>query len=123
MSGLARVGLIELAFGALLGWAVLLSFTTPDLIRRIGIVSPRRILQTHLDFIIMGLILIAVALVAPGIPTWLAVVLAAGTIVNPALFVPLMFNERSATAKWFQLLSTLSFIAVSGGLTAVAILA
>lgn len=123
MSALVRIGLIELAFGAVLGWAVLVSVAQPATLGRLGVASPRRILQAHLDFIIMGLILVAVGLAAPGIPGWLAVALAIGTWVNPALFLPLAFHEKSAGTAVFKLVSGLSFVAVSGGLVAVAVLA
>lgn len=88
MVDLVFVGLIELAAGALLGWAVSAQHVMPDVLKELGIRHPRRILQAHIDYIIMGVILIAVGLAVPALSTWVGVVLIIGTIVNPALFFP-----------------------------------
>ena len=50
MDVLTRIGLVELAFGALLGWAVTATMITPQLVERVGVRKPRRILQAHLDY-------------------------------------------------------------------------
>lgn len=122
MTLLVRAGLVELAVGALLGWAVVLATTNPDALRRIGIVHTRRVLQIHLDFIVMGLILVAVGLARPDTALWLALVLLAGTVVNPLLFLPLAVNERASESLAYRAVSALSFLAVSGGLVVVAVL-
>ena len=62
MSTIVRIGLLELAFGAMLGWVVAGNFIAPQLLRRAGVVHARRILQAHLDYVIMGIILIAIGL-------------------------------------------------------------
>lgn len=120
MSVLVRVGLFELAFGALLGWAMVGNLAAPQLMERLGIVSPRRILQAHLDYVMMGLILIAVGLALPGPATWIAVLVIVGTLLNPTLFLPLAFNEKLAKTLAFQGVSFVSFLAVSVGLVAAA---
>jgi hypothetical protein len=88
---LVRAGLIELALGALLGWAMVVREEQPEWLRRIGVVAPARIRQVHLDYVMMGLILIGVGLAVPSLPTAIGVALA------------------------------FSFVAVSGGLVAAAI--
>ncbi len=118
---LTRIGLVELALGALLGWAVAATVITPALVERAGVRRPRRVLQAHLDYVIMGIILIAVGLALPGLPTWLVVALVVGTWVNPTLFVPLAFSPRAATRTWFQVTSVISFAATSGGLVGAAV--
>jgi hydroxylaminobenzene mutase len=85
-------------------------------------VQQHRIRQLHLDFLMMGLILIAVGLVVSGPPPLLQGMLIFGTIVNPSLFVPLAFNPGVDQKLWFRGLSLVSFIAVSGGLVWAAIL-
>ena len=120
MSVLVRVGLFELAFGALLGWAMVGNLAAPQLMTRIGIISPRRILQAHLDYVMMGLILIAVGLALPALATWIAVLVIGGTLLNPTLFLPLAFNERLAKTRGFQGVSAVSFLATSVGLVAAA---
>ena len=121
MDVLTRIGLVELALGAVLGWAVAATMMTPALVERAGVRKPRRILQAHLDYVIMGIILIAVGLAVPGLPAWLVVVIVVGTWVNPTLFVPLAFSPRAATRRWFQVASLVSFTATSGGLVGAAV--
>ncbi|PKB33368.1 hydroxylaminobenzene mutase [Pseudonocardia alni] len=119
---MVRIGLVELALGAMLGWAVVVSVTRPDAWRRIGIVEPRRLLQAHLDVVLMGLILVAVGLAAPELPGWLVAVLVFGTWVNPALFLPMAWRPDVVRHPVFRVVSGLSFVATSGGLVLAAIL-
>ena len=121
MSTLAKIGLCELAVAGLMGWAIVVRLERPDLLTRAGIKSPRRLLQAHLDYVMMGLILVAVGLALPGIPDWIAAALIFGTLVNPSLFLPLAWNEDLAKNAPYRTLSVVSFIAMSGGLVAVAI--
>jgi hypothetical protein len=116
-----RIGLIELALGGLLGWAMVLRDERPDLVRRIGIVAPQRIRQVHLDYVMMGLILIGVGLAVPRLPTWIGVALVFGTAVNPFLFVPLAFDPEAEKRAWYRGLATVSFVCVSGALVAAAV--
>jgi hypothetical protein len=116
-----QVGLIELAIGGLLGWAMVLREEAPALLRRIGVVAPQRIRQVHLDYVMMGLILIGVGLAVPSLPGWIAAALVFGTAVNPFLFVPLAFDLEVEKRTWYRALSVVSFVAVSGALVAAAI--
>jgi hypothetical protein len=116
-----RIGLIELALGGLLGWAMVLRDERPDLVRRIGIVAPQRIRQVHLDYVMMGLILIGIGLAVPRLPTWIGAALVFGTAVNPFLFVPLAFDPDAEKRAWYRVLATVSFVCVSGSLVAAAI--
>src|SRR3954463_12943181 len=121
MGWVVRIGLVELALGGLLGWAMVVRGERPEWLRRIGIVAPQRIRQVHLDYVMMGLILIGVGLAVPDLPTGIAVVLVFGTVVNPFLFVPLAFNPDAEKQLWYRGLAVISFIGVSGGLVAAAI--
>jgi hypothetical protein len=116
-----RIGLVELALGGLLGWAMVIREEKSEWLRRIGIVAPRRIRQVHLDYVMMGLILIGVGLAVPDPPTAIAVGLVFGTLVNPFLFVPLAFDPEIENRLWYRSLAIVSFLGVSGGLVAVAI--
>ncbi|WP_028477312.1 hypothetical protein [Nocardia sp. CNY236] len=120
MSTLVRIGLLELAFGALMGWPVAAGVAAPQLLQRLGVRSPRRLLQTHLDFVIMGVILIAVGLAVPDLPTWIAATIVVGTLLNPLLFLPLAFREQWADTVVYRSVSVGSFLATSVGLTAAA---
>jgi hydroxylaminobenzene mutase len=121
VSWVVQIGLVELALGGLLGWAMAVRETRPEWIRRVGIVAPQRIRQVHLDYVMMGLILIGVGLAVPDLPAAIAVALVFGTAVNPFLFVPLAFDPDVKERRWFRALSLVSFVAVSGGLVAAAI--
>jgi hydroxylaminobenzene mutase len=93
----------------------------PEWIERVGIVAPQRIRQVHLDYVMMGLILIGVGLAVPDLPCAIAAALVFGTFVNPLLFVPLAFDPDVEKRLWYRSLSVVSFIGVSGGLVAAAI--
>ena len=121
MDWLVQIGLIELALGGLLGWAMVVRQDRPGWLKRIGVVAPQRIRQVHLDYVMMGLILIGVGLAVPDLPTAVAVALAFGTFVNPLLFVPLAFEPEIEKRPWYRALAVVSFIAVSGGLVIAAI--
>ena len=113
MDLLIQVGLIELAIAALLGWAVVVKTQKPDWLKRIGVIQPHRVLQVHIDYILMGLIAIAVGVVLPDIPDLAAYLLVFGTFVNPLLFVPLAFSKTVDRKPWFRALSIVSFLAIS----------
>ena len=72
MDWVVQIGLIELALGGLLGWAMVMRQESPDFLRRIGVVAPQRIRQIHLDYVMMGLILIGVGLAVPDLPELVA---------------------------------------------------
>jgi hypothetical protein len=116
-----RIGLLELALGGLLGWAMVVRREAPEWLRRAGVVAPQRIRQVHLDYVMMGLILIGVGLAIPDLPVAIAVPLVFGTIVNPFLFVPLAFDPEIERRGWYRALAVVSFLGVSGGLVAAAI--
>src|SRR5215510_8016966 len=121
MDWVVEVGLVELALGGLLGWAMVARQERPESLRRIGIVAPHRIRQVHLDYVMMGLILIGVGLAVPDLPTAVAIALAFGTFVNPLLFVPLAFDPKAEQRTWYRAVAVVSFLGVSGGLVVAAI--
>ncbi len=121
MDWVVQIGLVELALGGLLGWAMVIRQERSEWLRRIGVVAPQRIRQVHLDYVMMGLILIGVGLAVPDLPTAIAVALVFGTAVNPLLFVPLAFDPDVEKRPWYRLLAVVSFIGVSGGLIAAAV--
>lgn len=122
MDWVVRIGLIELALGGLLGWAMVVREERPEWLRRIGVKVPQRIRQVHLDYVMMGLILIGVGLAVPELPTAVAIALGFGTLVNPFLFVPLAFEPEVDKRLWYRILATVSFIGVSGGLVVAAVI-
>ncbi len=89
---LSSLGLVSLALAALSGWLVLAVTEKPGWFHARGIPAPARFRQAHLDWVMMGLILIAVQTVAPDMPDWIRACIAFGTIVNPLLFLPLAWG-------------------------------
>lgn len=120
MDWVVHVGLIELALGGLLGWAMVVRDENPQWLKRIGVVAPHRVRQVHLDYVMMGLILIGVGLAVPDLPTGVAVALVFGTVVNPFLFVPPAFDPEVRDKTWYRALAVVSFVALSGSLVAAA---
>ncbi|MGN0096103.1 MAG: hypothetical protein ACI38U_08570 [Corynebacterium sp.] len=64
----------------------------PDVLKKLGIRHPRRILQAHIDDI--------------------------GTVVNPALFFPLAFRAAAEKTLTYRVVSVASFTCVSVSLVA-----
>lgn len=122
MDLLLQIGLVEIAIGAMLGWLMVIREQKPEWLKRIGVVRTHRILQVHLDFLLMGLILVAVGLVVPDPPPVLQAMLIFGTIFNPLLFVPLAFDPDFDKKLWYRVFSVISFLAISGGLVWAALL-
>lgn len=113
MNVVVQTGLVLLAVGALSGWVVMLRVAFPVVLEKAGVTSPRRLLQAHIDVIVMGVILIAVGTALPDLATWNRVLLIAGTIVNPALFLPLAWRESIAETLPYRVVTVLSFSAMS----------
>lgn len=121
MDLLVQVGLIQLAIAALLGWAMVVRTEKPEWLKKIGVVQPHRVLQVHLDYVMMGLISIAVGLALPEISDLNAYLLVFATFVNPFLFVPLAFSKEIDKKLWFRAVSLISFVAMSVALVWAAI--
>ena len=122
MDLLVQVGLIELAIAALLGWAMVIREEKPEWLTRIGVVAPHRVRQVHLDYVMMGLISIAVGLAIPDIPDVAAGLLIFGTFMNPLLFVPPAFSKEVDQRLWYRSLSVFSFLTMSVALVWAAII-
>lgn len=121
VSWVTQVGASELAFGALSGWVIALSIERPDVLRRAGVKAIPRLRQAHIDYIVMGVILIALGLAAPGLPRLWQALLVVGALVNPTLFLPLAFRPDSAKLTWYRVITVLSFTAMSTGTVAAAV--
>ena len=116
-----QAGAVELALGALSGWVVTASVDRPDLLKRAGVRAMARVRQAHLDYIIMGVILIALGLAAPGLGRVWQVLLVVGAWVNPTLFVPLAFNPDAQRSPVYRAVTAASFTCMSAGTVAAAV--
>jgi hydroxylaminobenzene mutase len=110
------VGLLSLALGALSGFALLVAVDHPERLRRLGVVDPVRVRQVHLDWIIMGTVMSVTALAVPGMWTLTAGLVLLGGVVNPATFIPMAFSRTVAATRTFQIVSFISFTALTSGL-------
>lgn len=113
---LILIGLVSLALGAVSGFALLVAVDHPEKLRRWGIVDPVRVRQVHLDWIIMGLVMAVVGIAVPQMWTLSGILVLFGGVVNPATFIPMAFSKTVATTKTFQVVSFVSFTALSLGL-------
>jgi hypothetical protein len=118
---LGTLGLWSLALGAVSGWLVAASIDQPALLERLKVRHPGRLRQTHLDWIMMGLILLAVDLAVAGIPAWITALIAFGTVLNPLLFLPLAFDATASRRPAYRAITAVSFASLSIGLPALAI--
>ena len=118
---LATIGLWSLALGAVSGWLVTAMVDKPELLRRAGVKHPPRLRQAHLDWILMGLVLLAVHLTVPQRPDWITALIAFGTVVNPLLFLPLAYSAEAKDAVPYRALTVVSFVSLSVGLPALAV--
>ena len=123
MDTLPLAGLYLLALGTLLGWPVALQHIAPAVVERVGIRHPRRLLQMHLDFVIMGILLIAVGLAVPSAPSHVVVGLIVGASVNPLLFLPLAFRDEAGSWSAYRLVSVASFASMTYGAVGAAVVA
>jgi len=125
VSWLVQAGAIELALGALSGWAVAAAVDKPHWLTRIGVRAAPRLRQAHLDWILMGLIGIGIGigigLAAPNLPLAIALPLVFGAWVNATLFVPLAFAPAAAQRPVYRAVTLASFSAMSFGATAAAV--
>lgn len=114
-------GTLQLASAALLGWVIALDRADPARLKSFGIKVPRRLLQLHLDQVMMGVILLAIATAFPDIPGPIAVALLIGTTLNPLLFLPLAFAPKLDEGLPYRVVSVGSFIAATIGFVGLAV--
>lgn len=119
-SWITQIGAVELAVGALSGWVVWMA-TDTDWLKRIGVRSPRRIFQAHLDLIIMGVILIAAGTAAPDFPAPWSWFLVIGAWTNALLFLPAAWHDAKPKDLKAILAQAASFTLVSAGTVALAV--
>ena len=89
---LVKLGICELAVGALSGWAMMAMVDDPESLKRLGVRQLGRVRQTHLDLLMQGTILIAVGAAVSSVPTWIGVLLVVGAYVAPLTLGALAFR-------------------------------
>lgn len=123
MTALIVAGCWSLALGAVSGWplAALSQAAPRHPVRRVRR-EPKRLLQLHLDWIVMGTLLVAVGVAVPDLPRWAAWLLTAGAVANPLLFVPLALRgSQVRQRRYYRAAAVVSFAAMSVGILAAAV--
>lgn len=82
MTLLTRLGILEIAFSA-----VLLPMLLYEPIGKHLVKDRKQLLQGHLDYFFMGILLILAGTVLQPIPNWIAAPLAFGSLCNPTVFL------------------------------------
>lgn len=115
-----KAGVLSLASAAGLGWLIALQRAEPNAVKALGIRAPKRIMQLHLDQVMMGLILLASGTAFPALPDRYAGPLLLGTILNPLGFLPLMFFPECDKTLLYRGAIGVSFISSTIGFVGMA---
>ena len=118
---LTALGLISLALAGISGWLVHGVTEHAGWFRDHGIPAPMRFKQLHLDWVMMGLIQLALQQAVPDMPASIRAAIAFGTVVNPLLFIPLAWGPQIKQNLVFRMIGITSFLSLSVGLPALAI--
>jgi uncharacterized membrane protein YcfT len=122
-SALVVSGLTELALGALSGWVYTAAVKRPDLLKRVGISSPARIRQWHLDLGMLGAYTVVAGLAVPDAPRPVAIALGIGAWTNAMSFLPLAIREEVIDSPAYVVPVVGSFVATSVGFGGMALTA
>lgn len=117
---LVSSGLVELAAGAWSGWVYTLARTQPELAARLGIKSPARVRQWHLDLAMLGTATVACGLAVEDPPPLAAAALGVGAWTNAMAFLPLAFQPELDDHLAFRGAALASFIMTTVGFSGMA---
>jgi hypothetical protein len=116
-------GLTEVALGALTGWPFALTISDPDRARRLGIRSPARMRQWHLDLIMLGGLSALAATAVPELPRRVAIPLAVGSWTNANAFGVLVVRPDWRDSPVYRAGAVASFAATTAGFVGLAAVA
>jgi hypothetical protein len=120
-SGVVTSGVVELAAAALSGWVYALAKYDAERARALGIKSPARIRQWHLDLAALGTATTALGLAVPDAPKTVQRALIAGAWSNAMMFLPLAFRPEAMQNPAYRRLGIASFVTTSVGFSGMAI--
>ena len=107
-------GIVQLTFGVLLGWAVLAVHVRGTPVGPIR--NAKKILQCHIDNLMMGGIQIALGAAFQSAALAPSLLVIAGSWLNPQLFlIHAMFGPGDALPKWQRALAIVSFVTITLG--------
>lgn len=105
-------GVIQLTLAVLLGWPIYLHRASPRL--QAMIPNRARLLQTHMDDILMGILQIVLASHVAAGGLILTSLFIFGSWLNAKVFLFLaVSDDRCASRTWFRVISLLSFSALT----------
>lgn len=114
-SGVVTSGVVELGAAALSGWVYALAKYDAERARTLGIKSPARIRQWHLDLAALGTATIALGLAVPDAPKIVRRALAVGAWSNAMMFLPLAYHPEALQNPIYRKLGIASFATTSVG--------
>ena len=116
---LARLGILEIAFPAVLVPVLLFEGVQrliPELLK-----DRRQLLSAHLDYFFMGILLILAGTVLQPTPSWIAALLVFGSLCNLTIFVVNAFSTDIPKMKIFRLFVILPCAALVWALAAMGV--
>ncbi len=108
MTFLVKLGVLEIAFSA-----VLLPFLLKESIGGRFVQDRRSLLQGHLDYFFMGILLILAGSVLQPLPVWIEAPMAFGGLGNPTVFLINSLKPDLSKNKLYRLFILLSCAAVA----------
>ena len=120
-SGVVTSGIVELAAAALSGWVYALAKYDAERARTLGIKSPARIRQWHLDLAALGTATVALGLAVPDAPKPVGRALAVGAWTNAMMFLPLAFRPEALQNPTYRKLGMASFVSTTVGFSGMAV--
>jgi hydroxylaminobenzene mutase len=105
-------GFLQMILAVSLGWVMTGFYKTPDVVGPFK--SSKRVLQAHIDNILMALLQFAIAAVHPEIPMIAGLLILFGSWVNPQLFLVMAAaDDLERAAKSLRLITLVSFAALT----------
>ncbi len=117
---LAKIGIVEIAFGVISGWVLIAAEEKPELFKKLGLVSFRQLVSAHVSILLMGVAVAAAGAIVNPVPAWVVAAILFGSVVDPLLFVPLAFGLDRNSSRFFRVTAVLAFVSLSIGFVAVA---
>jgi hypothetical protein len=116
MTFLTRLGVLEIAFSA-----VFLPLFLKESIGGRFMKDRRQLLQSHLDYFFMGILLILAGSVLQPLPLWIEFPLIFGSLGNPTVFLINSLKPDLPENIWYRLFILLSCAAVAFAWAALAL--
>lgn len=117
---LAKIGIVELAFGVISGWVLIAAEEQPAMFKKLGLVSFRQLVSAHVSILLMGVAVAVAGVIVQPVPDWVVAAILFGSIIDPLLFVPLAFGLDRNGSTFFRVTATLAFISLTIGFVAIA---